>query len=277
MVSILSADATTAYSRTGYYVAPKLVDHRYIDRFLGEMNLVLQAQLRHSGLAFVAGPGMAAIYENLKRLHGHDQRVYLAVLLALNKLKSLYELFLCDEIARACRELGIVLPLHHTLPLFHVLSDQLRIMGGYHGFDAHQDWTGLQTSLNTIVVWLPFHDMDHDQFPLEVLPGSHLQGLARGTTIDNEYRFDESVVADKPFVAVTPRKGDVVFMSCFTIHRTALRETEKLRIAASWRYEDALEETFIERRYPFAQTRVVRHDPLLPDFPTAEQLQKVFR
>ena len=43
----------------------------------------------------------------------------------------------------------------HTLPIFHLISNLLRVTGGYHGFEAHQDWSAVQTSINSVAVWLP--------------------------------------------------------------------------------------------------------------------------
>jgi ectoine hydroxylase-related dioxygenase (phytanoyl-CoA dioxygenase family) len=189
----------------------------------------------------------------------------------------LYDVFMSAQVSDVCRRLGVVLPLMHTLPLFHLMSGRLRIDQGYFGFEAHQDWTGIQTSLNTVVVWAPFHDIDVSCFPLEIAPGSHKVGLCPGVLENNEYTLDAQYKRDDAFVPVDVRKGDVVFMSPFTVHRTGLTNSECLRIAASWRYEDAVEDTFVARRYPFAQTRAVTHALISPEFPNAEQMAAVLK
>lgn len=271
----LPAAALAAYLEAGYCVGTGLLAEQCIDRFLQDVGGVLRAQLEHRGLPVNACGDLDGIDANLATIHGHDQTLYIATLVVFSRLKSLYDLFMSDRIAAACRQLGIAVPFMHTLPVFHILSNRLRIDGGYHGYDVHQDWTSLQSSLNAVTVWVPFHNVDGTRFPLEVLPQSHLQGLYRGAVHNNEYPIDPANFADKPFTAVEVKKGDVVFMSPFAIHRTRITDSEALRIAASWRYEDAVEHTFIDRKYPLAHTRVVRHDLFYPNFPDAEQMRQL--
>jgi hypothetical protein len=270
-------DMNEQYVEHGFFVARDLIDHRYIDAFVEDMGRVTESHLAHYGLPCVSTTSVETLGVNLATLHRFDQSLYLATLRVFGKVKSLYDLLFAPEIAATCTRFGIELPMLHTHPLFHIVSHELRLAQGYNGFAAHQDWSGLQTSLNTVVVWLPVHDVAPDRFPLEVLPGSHRYGLCRGVLIDNDYQIDRAYYAEKPFVALEAHKGDVVFMSPFTIHRTGIAEGGQLRIAASWRYEDALEPTFIARKYPFAQSRLVRHEMIVPGFPDAGQLMTALK
>ena len=215
---------------------------------------------------------MQPLYENLITLHDFDQRLYLSTLKIFGTLRSLYSTFLSPAIVQTCKELGVVLPFLHTQPIFHLLSQKLKITGGYFGFDAHQDWSGLQTSLNSLVVWLPFHTINSSCFPLEIIPGSHVQGLCPGREVNNDYKIDEQYLAANPFERVNIAEGDAVIMSPFLVHRTGLSETDRLRIAASWKFEDALEPTFIARNLPFAQSRHVSHHLVTPDFPSPAEM-----
>ena len=269
-------ETTTTFKADGYYVAHGCIAHAFIDELLNDIRKVLTTQLRHCKLSSTAnGDCIEEIYGAMKALYRHDQAQYLATLRIFNKFKSVYQLFLAKSIAATCSELGVALPIMHTLPLFHVLSNQLVIDGGYHGFAAHQDWTGLQSSLNTIVVWVPLHDIDRGLFPLEVLPQSHLHGVCRGVLEGEEYKIDDAYLAGQDFVPLPIRKGDAVFLSPFIIHRTGMTNTDELRLAASWRYEDAVEPTFVARKYPFAQLRVVKHSLVFPGFPSSGQIQEL--
>ena len=56
-------------------------------------------------------------------------------------------------------------------------------------------------------------------------------------------------------------KGDIVFLSYFTIHRTSLcGNADRVRIACSTRYDNANEKTFIKRLYPTAYLRTVNRE-----------------
>lgn len=260
-----SPDLKRTYLEEGYVVADGLVSQAQIAAVLTDLNNIVRAQLAHHRLPAVAGADIERIYENLKTLRRHDQQLYLSTLGVFNKLRSLYDLFLDASISDVCRQLGVALPMLHTLPIFHIMSHALAIDDGYHGFEAHQDWSGLQTSVNTVVVWLPFHDVDGRRFPLEVLPRSHREGVRDG--IGN--------VASDRFIRVDVPIGSAVLMSCFTIHRTSMTRTGAIRLAASWRYEDAIEKTFVARGFPFAQTRTIDHGLIFPGFPDAEAMRDV--
>jgi xanthine/CO dehydrogenase XdhC/CoxF family maturation factor len=103
----------------------------------------------------------------------------------------------------------------------------------------------------------------------DVEPGSASLGI-------NVVSLDD-LAGGRDRVQVEVRKGDAVFMSPFTIHRSAITPGDQLRIAASWRYEDALEGTFIERKFPFAQSRVVSHRLLFPEFPSTGQMKRLLK
>lgn len=242
-------------------MARGLVPHEPLDAFIGDLAETVRRHLAHLGMHTDKSPSLDALHADLRRLHHCDQILYVATLRVIAKLKSLYDLFLWQSIARACQDLGVGVPMLHTHPLLHVLSNRLRIDAGYHGFEAHQDWSGLQSSLNSVVVWLPFHDVDDERFPLEVAPASHSAGVSPRETVEEQ------------FVPLHMNKGDAVLLSPFTIHRTGMRDGDVLRIAASWRYEDAVEPTFIARGYPLAQTRVVTHDLMFPGFPDATEMR----
>lgn len=276
-MTTLSHDDAERFATDGYLLVPQFVESRLIDDLLADMIGAVKGHLAHYALRASTASGLSALEHDLVALHRHDQQLYLATLRVFGKLKALYDLFLSPPIGDACRRLGVVAPMLHTHPLFHIICHRLRLDQGYNGFEAHQDWSGLQTSLNTVVVWIPLHDISLERFPLEVLPGSHRQGLCPGTMQNNDYQIADECHVGQPFKALEAKTGDVVFMSPFTVHRTGMSESPELRLAASWRYEDALEPSFIERRYPFAQSRAVRHELMFPGFPTAEQMARALR
>ncbi len=263
------------YWENGYCVVEDCVDRAWIDAFVGDLGAAARGQLAQLGLPAEPGSGLDVAHQNLVAVHRRDQNRYLAMLRLLSRTKSLYDVLLSDGITGVCSSLGVKLPVLHTLPLFHLLSNRLKITGGYHGFEAHQDWSALQTSINAVIVWLPFHDLGLDGFPLEVLPHSHHRGVLPSSVTDGEYKIDATSIDQSRFVALQVPKGGVVFLTPFTVHRTGMTGGEALRIAGSWRYEDALEPSFISRGYPLAQGKTVRHEPFFPGFPTAADVAKV--
>lgn len=89
---------------------------------------------------------------------------------------------------------------------------------------------------NVITCWLPLGDATVEMGCMEALPGVHEQGYLRhkkegGTTIDPE------LMPGVEPVALECRKGDVVFMSRFTPHRSTPNRSEHCRWSLDLRYQ----------------------------------------
>lgn len=160
----------------------------------------------------------------------------------------------------------------------HIMAKELEIPDGYFGFVPHQDFPSVQGSLDGVIVWLPLVDVDRDNYPLEVIPCSHFEGVLPAREHGNAtWETDTSRYSDEDYVPIEVNVGDVVFMSLFTIHRTSTKgKTGRLRLAASTRFDNADEKTFIERCYPTAYTRNVRREQYFPGFPTVTQVAKIY-
>ena len=118
--------------------------------------------------------------------------------------------------------------------------------------------------------------MPEDFFPIEVIPGSHRQGLCPGRQLEHYYEVDPSCYGEQDFVRVAAQRGDALLFSTFLVHRSGQEGTDGVRLAISARYENAAEPTFVDRVYPFAQTRVVQRELIVKDFPRREQVAGIY-
>ena len=206
-------------------------------------------------------------------LRGHHQNsvnAYLNAVRLISKSIATHQLFTSRAIRFAMADLGIEAPVFNTSPACHVMADDLKIPGGYYGIGAHQDYPALQSSLDAVVLWAPFFDVTLENYPVEVVPGSHLQGLLPAKPGEHISDVDDSGME---FVPVPVSRGDVLLFSVFTVHRTRLPGTG-FRIAVSHRYENAAEPTWMERDYSSAQSRVIKRE--VDWTPSVEQVRSVF-
>ncbi len=192
-------------------------------------------------------PYMVDDENTLKSLLDKNVGNYIGYLAASSKSIEIQRMFLATNLL----EHIIHAPVITEQPVLHVMSPNLRIPNGYYGTEAHQDWASTQGSLDCVTIWIPFHDTK-DNFPLEVIPGSHLQGLRDGKMNGSVLEVEAD---DKDFIPIQCEAGDAVFLSGFLVHRTGKKGT--FRVAASQRFDNANDPTFIERGYPCAQKRVV--------------------
>lgn len=263
------------YKKNGYYIARNLLPKESLLNTFLEMDIVLVQQLNQLGFNETPSERLETVHEHMRMLHAKNMHIYLQSIKLWAKLFSIQALIMHENIVSLTKELKINLPIFQTNPVIHVMSNDLKITGGYHGVGIHQDWPALQSGLDTITIWFPFMDVDKSNFPLELIPGSHRNGLYPGTISEHIYEVDPQCYKVEDFVAMQVNFGDVLFMSNFTLHRSGLTGNS-LRIACNTRYENASEKTFIERGYPSAQKRVIERKLLLDNFPTLAHFEDIY-
>lgn len=241
-------------------------------------DLLMLGDYKRDGYCILRGAVMASqtmtpeehaeFYEQLRKTFRNSVDEYLQKVRQLSKLVDIHRMFTNAPIYMACRELGVRMPLFLSDPAVHVIAEDMKIPGGYDGVGAHQDWPALQASLNAIVVWIPFHNVGVDNFPVEVVPGSHKRGLLPAEATAH---YSEVDTTGMDFVPVEVRRGDALLFSVFTVHRTRT-PGRGLRIAYSQRYHDGVEKNYVEHGYHAAQRRVI--DREVKWQPTAKQVSE---
>lgn len=264
------------YKKNGYYIASDVLPLSALQKTFYEMDIILVQQLHRLGCIEVPTDVLEGVHQHMRLLHALDQHSYLQSLKLWAKLFSMQALIMHENILAITHDLGIELPVFQTTPVVHVMANDLKIIGGYHGVGVHQDWPALQSGLDTLTIWFPFMNVDKHNFPVELIPGSHTKGLYPGVPAEHIYAVNPNYYREEDFIPMEVGLGDVLFMSNFTLHRSSLQSDSRLRIAGSARYENASEKTFIDRVYPTAQKRVIQRDLISPDFPQASQLEEVF-
>lgn len=159
------------------------------------------------------------------------------------------------------------------------MADDLRVPDGYFGLGAHQDFPSVQGSLDAVIVWIPLTNVTSESYPVEIIVGSHLRGqLPMVGSGAAPWELQPEAIAGDTFTPVCADVGDVVFLSVFTVHRSATVGAKGAhRIALSTRFDNANEPTFVERGYPCAYERSVHRAPFFPGFPTPEQVSAAFK
>ncbi len=263
-----------SYREHGYAVIPDVLPIPALERVATDMHALYGAQLARRGVAGVRRAGERALLANMERLLATDRSLYLTTTRHAAKLASLQSLVVSEAVLALPRLLGMQAVTIPTAPVLHVMAETLRIEGGYHGVSTHQDWPVVQGALDAMTMWFPLFEVTARTFPLEVIPGSHRRGVWPGRITEQTAEIDPSSCADSDFVAVSVPRGSLLVFNGFVVHRsTRVDQCQGLRIAASMRYENSLEPTFVEREWPCTYLRTVRRENLHPGFPSAEQVR----
>ena len=265
-----------AFKANGFFVARGLLDREAIARLLDSMKKTVVDQLG----ALSAKAEHDDVFSALKALHSADIDRYKKVVGALWRKEEAFRLAHDDSIVGFLNEkfgwADLFLPGGQVIL---VMAHELKIPNGYFGFVTHQDFPSVQGSLDGVVVWFPLVDVTRDNFPLEIIPGSHRLGLL--PTINHgasTWEVKPECYNSSDFIPLEVRAGDVIFMSVFMIHRSSLEgKPGNCRLAVSTRFDNGDEPTFIDRVYPTAYVRSVAREQYHQNFPTQQQVDTTFQ
>ena len=132
----------------------------------------------------------------------------------------------------------------------------------------------MQGSLNAIVVWVPLMDIAQELGALEIIPGSHLWGLLESH--EDEWYRRIGGLQDNQYQSMEMNAGDALFFSAFLVHRSGNNVTDSIRWSCHFPYNDQEEPKFVSRKYPNPYTYAPQQDLVTKDFPSIEELQRVF-
>ncbi|PWJ55279.1 ectoine hydroxylase-related dioxygenase (phytanoyl-CoA dioxygenase family) [Dyadobacter jejuensis] len=190
---------------------------------------------------------------------------------------SLHRLGVDPLIANLLKEVGLSNPIIGARPAMQFNSRYLSKDGSKHWkLDPHQDWRTGQGSLDSAVIWFPMVDAGADIGALQIIPGSHKAGLKESSTSGYQGGITADLKEDA-FVQTTFETGDLLIFSAFLIHQSGNNITKNIRWSVQLRYNNLDEPTFIDRGYPMAYIYKPETELVTPNFPTAEQLETVFK
>lgn len=261
--------------RDGYFVARGLLNRAAVKAVLSDCRGVLRVQAERHGIAHASADGheFDAV---LPALFQASMESYLGAAKLTQYLPSLQRLGVDDAILELLRSLGIGRPVISTRPVVHIVADELKVPGGYHRTPPHQDWRSVQGSIDALVAWVPLVPTGPETNPLEVAPGSHRLGLLPSMPHPFGTTVAAGQIPDAAFVPLEAGPGDVVVFSMFLVHRTGLSKQPGVRWAASYRYNNLDEPSFIARNFPNPYIYRPKDELLVEGFPTAEDIRRVF-
>jgi ectoine hydroxylase-related dioxygenase (phytanoyl-CoA dioxygenase family) len=265
-----------SYSRNGYAVIPSAAPSAVLDRIASDISQVFIRRADSLGIDVPKGATRADLTSQVAALFGYDPAVYMAAAKVCQHLISVHQFGVGNEVLSIVEALGLTAPAISTRPVIHFMADGLRIEGGYHKTPAHQDWRSVQGSVDGVTMWIPLFDVAEDDYPLEIIPESHREGLrpSEDDAFGHRVRVDD--VQHREFVALSLKRGDIVVFSGFLIHRTGANGGPLVRVALSYRFNNAAEPAFIRRNYPDRYIYRAQNELLDPEFPSGADLERAF-
>lgn len=262
--------------RDGWDLFHSAVDTDLLDRVRAGIVRTFGHQFRRHGIDASGVWDKDALFTSMCALFKKSPSTFFATARLAQCLPEIMAVSGSDGLIGALKSGGLSEPGFVLIPNIVFMSTSFYVEGGYNRRPPHQDWLSIQGSLDSVVAWIPLHDVSADEYPIEVWNGSHLEGLMQsersscGTKVIDPRLPD---VAPNPLVM---RYGDVGLMSSFVVHRTGEGPADSMRVALTLRYNNMAEPDFIERDYPMPSTMKISREAIPGGDPGPEKLREFF-
>lgn len=268
------------YNQNGYLLLKDFYSKEEVNLVLNDAKGVFFRQFHEK--RYLSNSSMQEISEDdfnifLFQLFEEDFECLINCGKQIQHLISLHSLSLQNKVITLLTRFGIKTPIISTRPVLFFNHLKLAKYKVLHTVDAHQDWRSMQGSLNSVVIWLPLIDINKELGALQILPGSHLEGL-RTDHIDNGFGMVSLTKEDEEnLISVEVEAGDALLFSSFLVHQSGQNTTNKPRWSCHFRYNDLDENSFISRKYAHPYVYKPIEELLTKNFPAREELLKIFR
>jgi phytanoyl-CoA hydroxylase len=263
------------YKKNGYILIKNFFEKNLLSQVQAEAKAVFINRMLYSGIIPKKELTEVEFETAMYNFFKNDTEAFINCGKTCQHLISLHKLSLDEKLIGKIKYLGVKEPVISTRPVMYFNSRHLAQSEVYYKTPPHQDWRSIQGSLNSIVAWVPLIDINKALGCLEVIPGSHQDGL-QNSEKDDWFRSIPAIAENK-FASLNVETGDVLFFSTFLIHRSGNNITESIRWSCHFRYNDLSEETFIARKYPNPYIYKPQQELITPDFPDKKLIHNIFK
>lgn len=266
------------YKKTGYQIVRGLFNESEIDQVRIEAQAIFKKQMNQLGIDTPDSDSEEDFNKKLFQLFSDRPDLIISSGKHIQHLISLHRISLDERLTNILKQLGISFPNICTRPVLFFNAQKLAKKQVYWKTDPHQDWRSMQGSLNSIVAWVALCDVNISLGALEVIPGSHLDGLQTKEMVDSFGIIPEAQLDMNKFVPVEVKKGDVLFFSSLLIHQSGNNSTDfGIRWSCHFRYNDMDETDFINRGYPHPYVYYPNPDLITAAYPSDDRVKEYFQ
>ncbi len=240
--------ASASYSDKGYFIAEQVLGRSEIQSLITAISRPVVHLCKSHGLVQPSGQDLKSLHEALKALKQYDIDLYLSALKASQQDPSVLAITAHPRLLQALAAIDVTEPTVALKPFPVLLSNDLHIEGGYNVRPLHQEWSVMRGSRDGVVCWIPLHDITERHNSLILCPSSHHKGVRPFERTLCGTGVTQDALPHQAPVRLSPKAGDAVIFSCFTVHGTS-EQGEDLRIAISIRYNNLAASDFIRRGY----------------------------
>lgn len=224
----------------GFYIYRDFFPKEYIENVKTKAQEVFEIQFNNFKYT-------GSFQDNIIRLFGEQEAVFINCGKIIQQgLFELYKLPLEDKLTNELKQLGLEFPVMCTRPVMFFNHPKLAKHITYYKTPAHQDWSSMQASMDSLVVWVPLVDTTNENGSIIIYPGSHKQGVLPYESNNGFAQVQFEGTPIQPEVNV----GDIVIFSTLLVHESGDIVNDTIRWSCHFRYTNMLDQDYIQRGFP---------------------------
>jgi phytanoyl-CoA hydroxylase len=224
----------------GYFIYRNFFDKHYIENLRKSAESIFKIQFDRFGYS-------GTFQDNMIRLFNENQDIFINCGKIIQQgLLELYKLPLENKLIDELKSLGLEFPVMCTRPVMFFNHPKLAKHITYYKTPPHQDWPSMESSLDSLVVWVPLVDVNKENGSLIIYPESHKNGILPFTTNNGFAEVNTGGIRIQPDV----NAGDVVIFSTLLVHESGDIVNDSIRWSCHFRFTNMLDSDYINRGFP---------------------------
>ena len=183
---------------------------------------------------------LSKVFED-KQKWDNFRKIYVGI---FQRNMDIYNISSHPSIMNFLKSIGINKPYLSSDPLLMLNGGNFcNVLGSYTDSPLHQDWASMQSSANSVVLWVPLVDVDkHSTGSIKVWPGTQDKGLFQvknGKWFAEITKNKNELTKQKP-LEVVANSGDCILFSSLLVHQSITSKSGKKipRLTLQLRYGD---------------------------------------
>ncbi len=266
------------FIENGYLHLSDFFDHKVLDRaFKNTLEIFCTSMNNHLEIDLSRTQDIHYVEQKMFEFFKKDINAFINTGKQVQHTLNLWRIATSEQIESLLIHLGLEYPNLSVRPSFFFNSRFLDNTGNYWKLGSHQDWRSSQGSIDSVTIWYPYVDCDKALGALEVIPGSHLDGLLEAGKVDYYSEIKSDQIDESEYISVEMKKGDLLIFNSFLVHRSGTNSSNRIRWSTQLRYNNIKEKTFIERGMPNPYIYKPLADLVNPGPPSKTAIQEYFK
>ena len=108
----------------------------------------------------------------------------------------------------------------------------------------------MEASSDSVVVWVPLIDVNHENGSVIIYPKTHVLGDISNNVVGGFATIEGYDLSNYQEAQPELEEGDIVIFSSFLVHKSGEIKNDEIRWSCHLRYTNMFDEDFIERGFP---------------------------